>query len=613
MNIQELFSHLDDAGRAMLEPLLVPVRFEKGETIFLAGDPGNCCYLVDAGDVRVEVGRSELDTDGVLGWVGAGHVVGEIALLDREPRSASAFAHTDVVARRIDSSALDELGRDHPRLVLSVVSALAADLAQKIRGTNERLADAIFPERDAEVEAMVLRAKEAQACLTSWSEAAIDELILAIAQNVAVNSAELATATVDATRLGNVADKTFKNQVAALGVANSLIGQTGSGEIESAVGPGVTELAAPVGVVFGLIPQTNPVATAVFKTLICLKSRNALILSFHHSALPVADRLGRILTPVLEAHGAHPDLIQWVRFRTSRKKTAAFMSHAKVGLILATGGAGMVRAAYSSGTPAIGVGPGNAPVLITASADIEHAAHSIVISKSFDNGLICGSEHNLIVESAVANLFVSELERNGAAVLTSTEAARFSAVVIDPATRAFRPEVVGQSAARIAAFTRIERPWPIQLIVVPVEWSSPDAWSGEKMAPMLSLYTVSDTAAGIQLSQRLLLHVGMGHTSILHTNDDAVVRAFSEAMPTSRVLINSPGSHGVVGYTTGLLPSFTLGCGTFGGNSTTDNVGFRNLTNIKRVARFVDPSTRGLAAPPAGAAVPRPPSAFVGL
>jgi len=325
---------------------------------------------------------------------------------------------------------------------------------------------------------MVARAKEAQQEFAQWDEERIDALIQALAGSVAMQAGPLAEATVAETHMGNVADKTFKNQVASMGVAQTLIGQLGAGAIGGNEQLAITEIATPVGVVFGLVPQTNPVATAIFKTLIALKSRNAMILSFHHTALGVANQFGEILYGVLAQFGAPQYLVQWVKARANRKKTAAFMSHHDVGLILATGGAGMVKAAYSSGTPALGVGPGNAPVLITPSANLEHAAHSVVISKSFDNGLICGSEHNLIADASVRSRFIAALERQGAAVLSEEEAQKFSAVVVNAASQTFRPQVIGQSAAAIAKFTGIHRDHDIKLIVVPSTFDGkPNAWA----------------------------------------------------------------------------------------------------------------------------------------
>lgn len=605
MLISELFPDGLESG---LSYLFEPVTFEPNQLIFKAGEPGDCCYLIDQGEVRIEADRQEIDTDSVLAYLGEGRVVGELALLDKGTRSAHAYAHTLLKARKLSIQKLAELERHDPVAMVNVLRALAMSASSKLRQTNEKLADVIFPERDKEVEEMVARAKQAQEEFAQWDESRIDELIQALAGAVATHAGPLAEATVAETRMGNIADKTFKNQVASMGVAQTLIGQRGAGSIGGSEQLAITEIASPVGVVFGLVPQTNPVATAIFKTLIALKSRNAMILSFHHTALGVANQFGEILFEVLEQHGAPHYLIQWVKARTNRKKTAAFMSHSEVGLVLATGGAGMVRAAYSSGTPALGVGPGNAPVLITASANLEHAAHSIVISKSFDNGLICGSEHNLIVEASVHERFIAALERQGAAVLNDDEAHKFNDTVVNANTQNFRPQVVGQSAAAIAKFTGIQRSFPIKLIVVPSRFDGkPNAWAGEKMSPMLSLFTVGSIKEGIELSNNLLNYMGTGHTAIIHSNDEPSIQRFAHAMPASRILVNSPGSHGVVGYTTGLLPSFTLGCGTFGGNSTTDNVGFRNLTNIKRLARFIDPIARGLAAPPEGAALPLSP------
>jgi acyl-CoA reductase-like NAD-dependent aldehyde dehydrogenase len=255
-------------------------------------------------------------------------------------------------------------------------------------------------------------------------------------------------------------------------------------------------------------------------------------------------------------------------------------------LILATGGPGMVRAAYASGTPAIGVGSGNAPTFISASADVERAAQAIVLSKSFDNGLICGSEHNLIVDASRRTEFVAALERAGAAVLTPAETGRFGMVFNDERT-GFRPEVVGQAATLIAHTLGIAREWPIKLLVVPTELAEAGPLAGEKMAPVVSLFTTDGDDEALDLSLRLLANQGAGHTAIIHAEDESLVERFSRVIPASRILVNSPGSHGVCGITSGLSPSFTLGCGTFGGTSTTDNVSYRHLQNIKRLARVI--------------------------
>ena len=253
----------------------------------------------------------------------------------------------------------------------------------------------------AEVDAMASRASRAQEAFESWNDDRIDALLHDLADAFADAAEELAIATVAETGMGSVLDKTFKNQFASLGVYASFAGKPGQGTLTVDAARQVAEVASPVGVVFGVVPVTNPVATAMFKTLIALKGRNALILSFHHRALGVAERTVAIVQGVLEAHRAPLDLVQWVRRAGGRATTTKLMSHPLVSMILATGGTGLVKAAYSSGTPAIGVGPGNAPVLICPDADLDEAARAIVQSKTFDNGLICGAEHNLVVDQRV--------------------------------------------------------------------------------------------------------------------------------------------------------------------------------------------------------------------
>lgn len=586
MTLPTPFDGLPAAQQATLLAQLETLHLPAGTTIFSAGDTGDGTYLVDAGEVRLELPRPELDTDGVLAVLGAGSVIGELSLLDGQPRSATAIADTDVTLRRLSAEGLDRLAADDPPLGTALLRALGQHASRKLRQTNAVLAEHVLVDgRDPEVEDMVARARAAQAELADWDDERVDALLLDVAQTIAAHAELLAKETVEETRVGNVADKTAKNVLASMGIYEAVAGGRGQGPLGPPSDRGVTEIAAPMGVIFGLIPMTNPVATAAYKAIIALKSRNAIILSFHRACLKVGNRTGELVHEALARHGAPLDLVQWVRSRSDRKKTQRFMAHEDVALILATGGPGMVRAAYSSGTPAIGVGSGNAPTWVTASADVPAAAAAIVASKSFDNGLICGSEHNLVVDDGVRDAFVAALEDAGAAVLTADEAARFAAGAIAEDGRAFRPELVGQAAARIAGALGIERPHDIAVIVVPTDFDPASPLSGEKMTPVLSLYTVAGEDEGLALSRRVLGRQGAGHTAIIHTTDDALAARFAEAMPASRILVNSPGAQGVCGLTSGLEPAFTLGCGTFGGTSTTDNVTYRNLRNVKRLAR----------------------------
>lgn len=587
--LPEPLDTLSAEEEGVLARLIESVRFPEGACIFRAGSAGDGCYVIDEGEVRIELERPGTDSEGVLQVLEPGALLGELSLLDRLPRSASAFAETDVVARRIPAQAIEELSETHPRIANAVLRAIGRDAALKLRKTTDRLATFIEDDRpDPVVEEMVARAVAAQRQLESWDEARVDALLLAIAEAVAARAAELAEATVAETKMGNAADKAAKNGMASLGVFRSLAGRRGFGRIGGDDVTQVSEYAAPAGVIFGLVPMTNPVATAVFKTLISLKGRNALILSAHRRAMGVSSAVCELMQGVLRAHGAPPELLQWVRQRTSRKLTAKFMAHRNVSLVLATGGGPMVRAAYSSGTPAYGVGPGNAPAWVTADADLARAAGAVVASKSFDYGLICASEHNLVVDQAVRAPFVEALQQAGAAVLTPSESRRFVGTVVDPSGHGFRGEVVGQSAERIASFIGVERPYQIKLLVIPTEnVSAENPLAGEKLAPFVSMFTVRDADEGLATCKALLGVDGAGHTAVIHSSDAATIDRFAREMPASRILVNTPASQGAIGVTTGLVPSLTLGCGTFGGNSTTDNVSYHNLINVKRLAHGI--------------------------
>ena len=589
MNFPEPLSALPPDALAALEAHLHIVRFPAYACIFKIGSAGDSCYLLDEGQVRGELHRPEMDSDSVLAYMDAGQILGELTLLDRQPRCASAYAHTPVVARQIRGSDIDALAASHLRVFAAIQAALGRSAALKLRQATDRLAEAIFTEVDPDVEEVLARAEAAQREIQDWPEERIDALLLGLAQAVAGHAEELAAATVHATRMGSVPDKTFKNRIASLGVCESLAGKRGLGPLSTDAERRVTELASPVGIVFGLVPMTAPVATAIFKALICVKARNALVLSFHSATREIGPQVGALLQGALRGHGAPADLVQWVKERSSRKKTWPFMRHCKVALILATGGQSMVKAAYSSGRPAIGVGPANTPVLVAADADLDHAAHCIVASKAFDNGLVCGAEHNLVVHAGVRPAFVTALERHGAAVLAAAEAAARANVILDAEGNRYRVRCVGQSAARLAEAAGIRRDRPPRLLVVPADATGLDhLYACEKLFPVVSLFTAADDEAGVELCLRLLRKEGAGHTAIIHTRDADLIERFGALMPASRVLVNAPCAHGIVGLATGLTPSLTLGCGTYGGNSTTDNVTYRHLLNIRRIAPFLD-------------------------
>lgn len=511
------------------------------------------------------------------------------------PSPVSPSARTDTAP--VDAAALlDAFIDSQPAAALEAVRSLVSGAAPVRRATADRLSEAIAADQrlDADVNQIASDGSRAQEVFENWTDERVDGLLRDVAKAFAHAAEDLAIAAVEETGLGNVHDKTLKNRFASMGIYQSLAGKIAQGTLSVDTTRGVTELACPVGVVFAIVPVTNPAATAIFKTLITLKARNAVILSFHRHAFLVGQLTGAIVRDVLAAHGAPRHLVQVVGHRAGRQATRKFMSHPKISLILATGGAGLVKAAYSSGTPAIGVGPGNAPAWICADADLDGAARAVVISKTFDNGLICGAEHNLVVDECVVDRFMRALERHGAAILSPDEARRFARGAVDPSLGTLRRDLVGRSAAAIAGMFGIERPEPPRLLVVRAAPTDLDGFlAREKLAPFLSLFTVSGEDEGLRVSRGLLQAGGAGHTAIIHTTNAARVERFARAMPAARILVNSPAAQGCCGMTTGLECSMTLGCGTFGGNSTTDNVTYRHLLNIKRVAYVSGVSGQG--------------------
>ena len=582
----KLDEQLSSTAHAVLLGFMEACAFADGELIMEQGEPGNGLYLLESGTVRVEVDVSELDTDVVVGFLEDGALLGELSLFDGAPRSASAYAHTPVVASWLSKEAFETLCDAHPKVALQLYATINMSMGSKIRQLNKRLVGHLFTEvQEPSVDTTVAAAVAAQAQFADWSEAAVDAVLADIAEALVARADELAEATVVETGLGIVADKAFKIRLASQGIYKDLSGKVGHGWIPGNTGASVQEMAIPMGVVLGLIPVSNPVPTIGFKALICLKSRNALIMSCHRGAAQVAACAGGIIRDVLSRHGAPPNLIQWVQGRTGRRMTSMYMTHPDISFILATGGASMVRAAYSSGTPCIGVGAGNAPVLIAADADLNQAARAVILGKSFDCGMLCSSENNLVVERSVCGAFIDALERSGAAVVQPNEALQTRETLFDPIRGNLCRKILGQPPERIAKLIGLKRDKPIDLIVVPASREELGGPLGrEKMAPVLSLFTAETFEDALALSCQLLNQEGAGHTAVIHSSNTDNIQRFATSVPASRVIANTAAGIGVAGVGTGLVPSFTLGCGTMGGSSTSDNVTYTHVRNIKRLA-----------------------------
>lgn len=427
----------------------------------------------------------------------------------------------------------------------------------------------------------ILKAKNSQQQICTWSDESLDALILDIAKSVELQASKFAQLTVDETEIGCVTHKIHKLSLVHNDVVNNLMGLKTQGQISTNETGSIKEFASPIGVVFAVVPLTNPVPNSLFKAVISIKTRNALIISYPRKATNVGYMLIELIHQKLLDHGAPKDLIQVVPQPSSRELVNQFMKCNDVDLILATGGSGLVKAAYSSGNPCYGVGPGNVPTWVTDDADLDLAASSIVSSKSYDHGIICGSENNLIVDAKVKNKFVDKLEEHSACVLSQEEKDRAIEAWFEDG--ALRREVMGKPASELIELANITRGYDVKICVLEASDEEFELLGGEKLAPVVSMFE-SYGLEGVDTCRRFLDYQGAGHTAVIHSNNQNYIDYFAEQIPAGRVLINTPSTFGMMGVSTDLPVSFMLGSGSWGGNLTTDAITWKHLLNIKRLA-----------------------------
>jgi len=433
---------------------------------------------------------------------------------------------------------------------------------------------------------MAAQAAAAQKRFATFSQKQVDAVVEACA-SAALEAAEtLARAAVEETGYGNVLDKILKNRLGAEEVPRAIRGMRTVGLLREDKDAAILEYASPIGVVAAIIPSTNPTSTAIYKTLIALKAGNAIVLSPHPSAIKCICMAGSVMERAALSAGAPDGLIRCMS-QTTLQGTQELMRRPEVGVILATGGTGLVRAAYSSGKPAYGVGPGNVPAAIERTADVRKAIADILAGKTFDYGTICSSEQSIIVEEAVRERALEELRQQGAYFLSPEEAEKVGHLVFVPGSHTPNPKIVGRAATVLAEMAGITVPATARVLIArlePNEVGREFPLSAEKLSPILAFYAVPDFPAVIELAVRLLRFGGAGHTASIHSQDAEKIRQYGQAVPAFRVVVNSSSVHGSVGYSTNLFPAMTLGCGAPGGNITSDNIGPQHLFNIKRVA-----------------------------
>lgn len=431
-----------------------------------------------------------------------------------------------------------------------------------------------------QVRDLLQKAKEAQEKFSKFTQEEVDKVIAAMSFEVRKHSERLAKLANEETGFGKWQDKIIKNKFAAEVVYDSIKDMKTIGILKEE--KDLLEVAVPVGVVAGLIPSTNPTSTVIYKTLISLKAGNAIVISPHPNAKNCIIETVNILKKAAYEAGAPEGIIGVIELPTM-EATAELMKHKNTALILATGGEAMVRAAYSSGTPAIGVGPGNGPAYIEKTANIKKAVKRIMDSKTFDNGVICASEQSIIVEPENKVAVMEEFKRQGGYFLTPEQSEKLGRFILRP-NGTMNPQIVGKDAQTLAKLAGIEIPAGTRVLLSEQDTvSKSNPYSREKLTTILAFYTAENWEMACELAIKLLMNEGKGHTMILHTENKELVKEFALRKPVSRLLVNTPGSLGGIGGTTKLAPALTLGCGAVGGSSTSDNVTPMNLLNIRKV------------------------------
>lgn len=429
------------------------------------------------------------------------------------------------------------------------------------------------------------RCRAAQRRFAEYTQEQVDRIFLAAASAANRMRIPLAKLAVEETGMGVVEDKVIKNHFASEYIYNAYRDTKTCGVIEEDPAYGIQKIAEPIGVVAAVIPTTNPTSTAIFKALLCLKTRNGMILSPHPKATDCTIAAAKVVLEAAVAAGAPEDIIGWID-QPALELSNQLMREAD--LILATGGPGMVKAAYSSGKPALGVGPGNAPALIDDSADLLLAVSSVIHSKTFDNGMICASEQSVVVLDSIYDAVKAEFLRRGCYVLNAEEAEKLRGVIL--INGVLNAKIVGQTAHDIAALAGIDVPEKAKILIGEVESTElSEPFAHEKLSPVLAMYRAADFSDALQTADRLVRDGGYGHTASIYldeVNQKEKLAAFAHAMKACRVLVNTPSSQGGIGdlYNFKLTPSLTLGCGSWGGNSVSENVGVHQLLNIKTVA-----------------------------
>ncbi|MDR3601625.1 MAG: bifunctional acetaldehyde-CoA/alcohol dehydrogenase [Desulfosporosinus sp.] len=448
------------------------------------------------------------------------------------------------------------------------------------------MADQVSPELKNMVDKLVENGQQALRQYMEMSQEQVDNMVKQMSLAGLENQLYLAKLAVEETQRGVIEDKIIKNIFATEYIYHSIKNEKTVGIIEANDYEGYEEIAEPVGIIAAVTPVTNPTSTTMFKAIIAVKTRNPIIFAFHPASQKCSAEAARILRDAAVKVGAPEHCIQWIP-EPSLEATRELINHKGTSLILATGGSGLVRAAYSAGKPALGVGPGNVPCYIEKSANIKRAVTDLIMSKTFDNGMVCASEQSVIVDEEIAAQVMSYMQEMKCYYLKPDEIKKLEAAVVNPENNGISSEIVGKSAFYIATRAGVAVPEDTKILLAELAGVGEQyPLSREKLSPILAYYKVKDSQQGIERADQVVRFGGLGHSAVIHSENSLVIEEFAKVIKTGRLIVNSPSTHGAIGdlYNTN-IPSFTLGCGSFGRNSTTSNVTAVNLLNKKRVAK----------------------------
>ncbi|EFU18874.1 aldehyde dehydrogenase (NAD) family protein [Enterococcus faecalis TX1346] len=436
------------------------------------------------------------------------------------------------------------------------------------------------------IDELATKANVALKAMEDFTQEQVDHIVHQMAMAALDQHMPLAKMAVEETGRGIYEDKAIKNMYASEYIWNNIKHDKTVGVIKKDEQTGLMEIAEPVGVVCGVTPTTNPTSTTIFKSLIALKTRNPIVFAFHPSAQKCSAEAARIVRDAAIAAGAPENCIQWIE-QPSIDATSALMNHPGIAIVLATGGAGMVKSAYSTGKPALGVGPGNVPAYIEKTAKVKRAVNDLIVSKSFDNGMICASEQAVIVDKEIYASVKAEFEAHNVYFVKPNELQKLEDAVMNEGKYAVNPAIVGNSAEKIAELAGISVPKGTKILVAELEGAGPEyPLSREKLSPVLAMMKSNNAEHAFELCEAMLNLGGLGHTAVIHTEDEELQVAFGLRMKACRILVNTPSAEGGIGNIYNeMIPSLTLGCGSYGKNSVSKNVSAINLINIKTVAK----------------------------